>query len=386
MKLAQKTTSRPRPLFASAIIPLFLAFWLAACSLGAGRPTSAPKGSLGAWKAKAGEEWIEVTPERIALYKDGWLRFLKVLNRQSSTWVLRQYGLVETWELQSLPDGGLSVSEGEAPQFFQRVSPMPPSLRLSQVVLRDSKNGPPLEEARIKEVQGEFERRLAQEQKALQAGNREEALKEAAQNVEYLLGLVKAVGWIDSARFGATAAQRAAIFVQHNDDLGLMLAALPKIEADAHSSESAELLDLYGLMTDRVQLLLGEKQRFGSQLGEEKDGRPVVLALEDPCHVDQRRAALAEPPLSEYLELAAKFRYEGKKKISVPDLDQAIAQGECKASPMDSELQLGSISSRGRTRSTQYTFALGFRFTSRTRSTPQSAPSQRGQKRSGGQS
>jgi hypothetical protein len=280
-----------------------------------------------------GEEAIEVTPERIALYKDGWFRFLKVLDRHGSDWVLRQYGLAETWQVRLMPGGELSVNEGGNPQVFRRVTPTPASLRVEKVELRGSNNAPPLEEARIKEVQGEIEKRLVQEQKDFQTGHREEALKDAAQNVEYLLGLVNAVGWLDSARFGATAAQRAAIFVQHSDNLGLMLAALPKIEVDAHSSQSAELLDLYGLMTDRVQLLLGEKQRFGSQLGEEKDGRPVVLALEDPCHVDQRRASVSQPPLSEYVERAAKFRYAGKKKIAVPDLDQAIANGECKATP-----------------------------------------------------
>jgi len=332
MQLSRKPGDLQRAFLASAVF--FLAMiQLAACAPGAARPASVAKEPWGAWQAKTGEEWIEVTPAKIALYKDGWLRFLKVLDRHNVTWVLRHYGLVETWEIRSLPDGELSVSEGGEPEIFLRVSPAPQKLRLAKVVFRDSKDVPPLGEARIKEIQGEIGRRLAQEQKDAQAGKREEALQDATQNVEYLRDLVNTVGWIDNARFGATASQRAAIFVQHSDDLGLMLAALPKIETDAQSSQSDELLDLYGLMTDRVQLQLGEKQRFGSQLGEEKDGRPVVLSLEDPCHVDQRRASLHEPPLSEYLERAAKFRYEGKKKIAVPDLDQAIAHGECKALP-----------------------------------------------------
>jgi hypothetical protein len=330
MQLFPKPAGRPFRLFAFPIIPLILSFWLVACAPSSVRTSHSPGEPWGAWQAAAGEEWIELTPGRIALYKDGWLRFLRVLDRQNGNWSLRNYGLVETWRVQSLPDGGLSVSEGGDPVIFRRVSPFPPNLRLDKVELHGGKPLPKVEEARIKEIQGELERRLNQEQKAAQGGKREEALNAASQNTQYLLGLIKSVGWIDSTRFGATAAQRAAIFVQHSDDLGLMLAALPKIEADARSTKSAELLDLYGLMTDRVRLQMGEKQRFGSQLGEEKDGRPVVLALEDPCHVDQRRASLSEPPLSEYLERAAKFRYEGKKKIAVPDLDQAIAHGECK--------------------------------------------------------
>lgn len=338
MQPLQRQAVRPTSHFAFILLLLVMALWTWACGPSAvhtaAHTAAAPREPRGAWQAKAGEERMEITPERITLYKDGWLRFLKVLDRQGSRWSLRHYGLVETWEIRPLPDGELRVSEGGEPEAsFQPVSPIPPSLHLEKVVLRDSKDAPPLEESRIKEAQAEIERRLSQEQKALQSGNREAALKAANQNVEYLLGLVQAVGWIDSSRFGVATAQRAVVFVQHSDDLGLMSAALPKIKADAFASRDNELLDIYGLLTDRVQLLLGEKQLFGSQLGEEKDGRPVVLALEDPCHVDQRRASLGDPPLAEYLELAAKFRYEGKKTIAVPDLDQAVAKGECKAKP-----------------------------------------------------
>jgi hypothetical protein len=107
-----------------------------------------------------------------------------------------------------------------------------------------------------------------------------------------------------------------------------MLAALPRIEADAKASGSVGLLDLYGLMTDRTRLSLGEKQVYGSQLDNDAAGRHVVVALEDPCHVDDRRAALKQPPLAEYIKQIREYLLNGEE-VAVPDLEAAYARDEC---------------------------------------------------------
>ena len=75
-----------------------------------------------------------------------------------------------------------------------------------------------------------------------------------------------------------------------------MMAALPRIEADVESGSGlgAELAMLH----DRVQLLLGEKQRYGTNWQETDDGRRL-MPLEDPERVDEFRKELGLPPLSD---------------------------------------------------------------------------------------
>lgn len=52
---------------------------------------------------------------------------------------------------------------------------------------------------------------------------------------------------------------------------------------------------------DRVHLMLGERQRYGSQIGSDTEsGRLFVLPVEDPDDVDERRREVGLPPLAEY--------------------------------------------------------------------------------------
>lgn len=55
----------------------------------------------------------------------------------------------------------------------------------------------------------------------------------------------------------------------------------------------------YALMVDRVRIQQGRKQLYGSQF-HVVAGHLVMLPLEDPAHVDQRRAAMDMMPEAEY--------------------------------------------------------------------------------------
>ncbi len=108
-------------------------------------------------------------------------------------------------------------------------------------------------------------------------------------------------GWIDAERFGASASNVAFLIVQHSGDAPLMHAALPEIERDA----KAGLIDSenFALLFDRVQIMQGGKQRYGTQvIVDEAKGGGVVGRLEDPGHVDERRKAIGLGPLAEYLK------------------------------------------------------------------------------------
>jgi hypothetical protein len=121
-----------------------------------------------------------------------------------------------------------------------------------------------------------------------------------AENTAWLAERIAAVGWIDVTRFGAEAASAAFLIVQHSGTLPLMMTALPAIERDVrdHGLDGQN----YALLFDRLQVSLGRKQRYGSQLGSDAQGRHVVVAIEEREAVDARRKELRMVPLKQYLD------------------------------------------------------------------------------------
>jgi hypothetical protein len=59
----------------------------------------------------------------------------------------------------------------------------------------------------------------------------------------------------------------------------------------------------YALLFDRTQLLLGEKQRYGTQVRHDFLGMPMAAPVEDPERIDALRAAAGLMPLKDYLRL-----------------------------------------------------------------------------------
>jgi hypothetical protein len=56
------------------------------------------------------------------------------------------------------------------------------------------------------------------------------------------------------------------------------------------------------MLEDRVRVFEGRPQLYGTQLDWDGDGRlDVAVGVEDPLHVDQRRAAVGLPPLQDTL-------------------------------------------------------------------------------------
>jgi hypothetical protein len=89
------------------------------------------------------------------------------------------------------------------------------------------------------------------------------------------------------------------LVLQHSDsDLGLQRYWLPTITSRARAGELS--YQELALFTDRVLLGSGKKQRYGSQTTVE-NGRFVVLPLERPSKLDQRRKSMHMIPESDYL-------------------------------------------------------------------------------------
>jgi hypothetical protein len=95
-----------------------------------------------------------------------------------------------------------------------------------------------------------------------------------------------------------------------------MLAALPEIEKDV----KAKRLDdgfAFASLHDRVQLRLGRRQRYGTQVVNDSAGKFVVFPLEDRARVDSLRHAIRLPSLAE--ELDKHRRWTGGEPVTIQD-------------------------------------------------------------------
>jgi YVTN family beta-propeller protein len=160
-----------------------------------------------------------------------------------------------------------------------------------------------LPEETVAAIGAELAKRVAVDQAVRKDPSRHgEMGKVDADNTAWLRKTVTVHGWIDAGRFGRKAANAAFLLVQHSGDLALMKAALPLIEMDVRAGS----LDgqSYALLYDRLQLMQGGKQRYGTQIvKDEEKGGWVVLRLEDPDRVDERRKSIGLGPLKDYLKL-----------------------------------------------------------------------------------
>lgn len=127
------------------------------------------------------------------------------------------------------------------------------------------------------------------------------AIEKASANARFIRDLVREVGWIDVQRFGYPTSKAAFLLVQHTWDPSLMLAVLPYLKRDVDTG----LMDAssYALLFDRSHLATGRLQRYGSQVARNKDGELIVLPLEEPDKVDERRLQLGLSSLKDYVGL-----------------------------------------------------------------------------------
>lgn len=127
-----------------------------------------------------------------------------------------------------------------------------------------------------------------------------EMMEVDGENTARVLELMGDVGWLSRDIYGQQISMAAFLIVQHSSDLRLMLTVLPLVEAEAKSDP--QMGQLYALLYDRTQLALGEKQRYGTQIGSDADGVMKVSRVENVEELDARRAEMGMPPIAEYLK------------------------------------------------------------------------------------
>jgi hypothetical protein len=117
-------------------------------------------------------------------------------------------------------------------------------------------------------------------------------------NTQWLRGAIHEWGWPGRSLVGADGADAAWLLIQHADhDPALQRQCLDLLEAAAATGDAS--LSNVAYLTDRVVLKERGTQVYGTQFTSGPNG-PEPQPIEDPEHVDERRAAMGLLPLNEY--------------------------------------------------------------------------------------
>lgn len=296
-----------------ALLILVLAAGFAAAVPGR---SSLPAGLAGAWSSQSADgERILLEPNRIVQLKGGALKVWGIEGYEGGRLLVRSGGLA-TWNV-SLSNGVLTLEQTGKTQGYARLEHVPEELKLRPATLGNAHGVPA---ARLQAIQEELVARLKKDQEVrLDPARSSQMAGVDSDNLGYIRALVSEVGWIDVDRFGPQASTSAFLLVQHSGDPRLMMAVLPLIEKDAR--RYPDYAQPYTLLYDRLQIDLGRKQRYGTQLDRDAQGNPFVLPLEEPSRVDEFLKELKLPPLSDYLATASKYLYGGKP-VRLPRADE----------------------------------------------------------------
>lgn len=117
-------------------------------------------------------------------------------------------------------------------------------------------------------------------------------------HTERMRAIIARIGWPTESKVGEEAAEKAWLLVQHSDHdtafqrhcLDLMKEAGPK----EVNMENVAYLE------DRVRIASGEGQLYGTQFGDDEEGKFGPLPIEDPEHLDERRAEMGMGSFAEY--------------------------------------------------------------------------------------
>jgi hypothetical protein len=122
-------------------------------------------------------------------------------------------------------------------------------------------------------------------------------------NAKRLAEIVDEHGWPGKSLVGEDGARAAWLIVQHaTHDTDLMKRCLAKMRALPKTEVAAKDV---AYLVDRVELLQGRKQIYGTQLRINK-GELVLEPIDDPDRVDERRAVIGLGPLADYIALVRK--------------------------------------------------------------------------------
>ncbi len=112
--------------------------------------------------------------------------------------------------------------------------------------------------------------------------------------------ILKTHGWPAREELGSKASQAVFLVVQHSN-LEMMKRYLPLLKAAMDKDDFWK--GSYALLYDRICMIEGRPQLYGSQLqGSKGVGKLFFWKIEDEGNVDKRRAEMGLEPLAEYAQ------------------------------------------------------------------------------------
>lgn len=126
-----------------------------------------------------------------------------------------------------------------------------------------------------------------------------EALRIDSNNTAFMVKLLDERGWLGADVVGADGAMTLFLVIQHAP-LHVQERYLPLMRQAVVDGTAQPFL--LAMLEDRVAVGNGRRQLYGTQLGVDPGtGAYFVMPVDDPAHVDERRAAVGHGPLAEYL-------------------------------------------------------------------------------------
>lgn len=277
--------------------------------------TSSPT-PKGAWAEQGGAAQFLFEEDRVVLLQGGQFRAATILKREPCKLMVRDQGLRSTWTLTG-DQRTLRLDQGKGALVLAPLPIVPDSLDINPLKLPPPR---PVPADKVKEIAQELTSRLKHDQEVLtkpQEQSQQLAVQE--ENGRYLREVVRQYGWIDIPRFGKPAAAAAVILVKHASDVPLMQAALPFVEKDAKENGGGK--ELVSILVDETLITTGRRQKYGTQIAEDANGKPYVIPVEDPAKVEEYRKELGILSWSAYLKKASTALYDGAP-IRLPGPDE----------------------------------------------------------------
>lgn len=126
----------------------------------------------------------------------------------------------------------------------------------------------------------------------------DEVCKIDSENLRRVKQIIDRFGWPDERLVGWTASLAASSVIQ-TADLSTMESAIPLMMKADEAGKSAAFST--AIEIDKRRLAQGRPQLYGTQF-HEVNGEPVFEPIEDPAHVDERRASVKFRTLADYAE------------------------------------------------------------------------------------
>ncbi|WP_420596857.1 DUF6624 domain-containing protein [Deinococcus sp.] len=160
----------------------------------------------------------------------------------------------------------------------------------------------PLSEAQLDKLEAEAAQLVEQDQASRkgEAGARE--MREVdAESTAWLKSVLREFGWPSANRADEQLAFNAWLLAQHADAAPSLQACALDLIGQQRTTQAEE--QHFAYLTDRVRIAQGQPQLYGTQVTyDEVQRRASLMSLQDPEHVNERRAQIGLGSIEEYLK------------------------------------------------------------------------------------